>query len=225
MNTSGDTSSAYESSADPAEGSIRFAYSLQPPQGPVAPPHVLERLRGWRVVLKRLGLVGQEAGRYRGLGFGNLSARHPERPGEFFVTASQTGGVPDLEDADLVRISHCNPARFWVDAVGHQPPSSESLTHAMIYRADPDVAWVFHAHSPEIWERAEALSLPTTPDDVPYGSPAMAHAVADLLAARDARPLAFVTLGHRDGVFACGPTAREAGATLVDLLAQAVALP
>ncbi|MFW6092598.1 MAG: class II aldolase/adducin family protein [Pseudomonadota bacterium] len=214
-----------ETTAAPAEGVIRFAYALEPPEGPVDRAQVLDTLRGWRLVLKRLGLVGQEPGRYHGFGFGNLSARDHERPGEFYVTASQTGGVADLEDADLVRILHANPARFWLDAVGHQPPSSEALTHAMIYGADPEIAWIFHVHSPDIWERVEELDLPATAPEVPYGSPDMVVAVQALLAAHAARPLVFVTRGHRDGVFACGAGAGATGAALVDMLSRAVALP
>ncbi len=203
-----------------SEGAIRFAYALEPPAGPVAEPHLLAALAGWRAVLRRLGLIGQTTDRYGGLGFGNLSAR--AHPGEFVITASQTAGAPALADEDLVRIIHSNPARFWVDACGHQPPSSETLTHAMVYRADPTVNWVFHVHSPEIWERAESLALPATAEDVPYGSPAMAKAVGRLLAERPARPFSFVTLGHRDGVFVCGTTADAVGGALTSLLARSL---
>ena len=205
------------------EGTIRFAYALEPPADAVAEQHVLRTMAGWRAVLKRLCLLGQHPDRYGGLGFGNLSARDRERPGEFVITASQTAGAPALTDEDLVRITHSNPARFWVDATGHQPPSSETLTHAMIYHADPAIRWVFHVHCPEIWHMAGELDLPGTAEDVPYGSPAMTEAVGELLASHETRPMVFATLGHQDGVFACGATADEAGSALVGLLARALA--
>jgi len=107
--------------------------------------------------------------------------------------------------------------------MGSEPPSSETLTHAMIYAADPRIGWVFHGHSPEIWQRAEALALPCTPVAVPYGSQEMVRAVAELLATHQSRPLLFATLGHTDGVFACGPTARDTGGLLVSYLARALA--
>ncbi len=207
---------------DSAEGTIRFAYGLEPPDGPVAPAPVLQALRGWRSVLRRLGLVGQTPDRYGGLGFGNLSARHPDDPDQFVITASQTAGVPELEEGDLVRILHSSTSRFWVDALGHQPPSSETLTHAMIYQADPAIGWVLHGHSPDIWQRADELGLPVTPESVAYGSVDMVSAVASLLEARTERPLVFVTLGHEDGVFACGRTAAEAGGALAAALARAL---
>jgi hypothetical protein len=204
------------------EGSIRFAYALETPIGPVTDADTVTAICGWRGVLKRLGLIGQDANRYGGLGFGNLSSRDVDRPEELVVTASQSAAAPALTDEQLVRIVHSNPGRFWVDAVGHQPPSSETLTHAMIYRADAAITWVFHAHSPEIWQRHDALGLPATAENVPYGSPAMVEAVAGLLAEHHQRPIVFVTLGHQDGVFACGPSADATGGALVSLLARAL---
>lgn len=210
-------------SSEEAEGTIRFAYGLEPPDGTIADAATLHVLRGWRAVFKRLGLLGQDPERYRGLGFGNLSSRDRARDGAFLITASQTAAAPELTDDDLVHVTHCDPARFWVDATGHQPPSSETLTHAMIYQADPTIGWIFHAHSPDIWQRAGELDLPATPADVPYGSQAMASAVAELLAEHHVRPVTFVTLGHQDGVFACAASAEEAGGALLSALARALA--
>jgi L-ribulose-5-phosphate 4-epimerase len=202
------------------EGTIHFAYALDAPVDAVADPHTMETLRGWRTVLKRLGLLGQDPARYEGLGFGNLSARDQARPAEFVVTASQTSGAETLDDDGLVRIVRGDLARFWVDALGRQPPSSETLTHAMIYQADAGVNWIFHVHSPEIWRQTRALRLPATPEHVAYGSTAMVQAVAALLEQHSARPLAFTTLGHQDGVFACGAGADDAGTILATLLAR-----
>ena len=204
------------------EGVIQFEFDLEQALGPPAEARVLRTLLAWRTVLRRLRLLGQEPGRYGGLGYGNLSVRDPERPREFVITASQTSGIRNLDAGGLCRIRDFDFARFRVSAAGTRPPSSESLSHAMIYDADPDVGWVFHVHSPEIWRRAEALDIPATAADVAYGSPAMAGAVAELLATNNERPLTFVTLGHEDGVFACGGNAGETGASLVSLLARSI---
>jgi L-ribulose-5-phosphate 4-epimerase len=204
------------------EGTIRFAYGLEPPEGPVTDAATLQNLRGWRAVFRRLSLLGQDAERYGGLGFGNLSARDTRAGEAFVITASQTSGAPDLTEEDLVRITHSDPGRFWVDAIGHQPPSSETLTHAMVYQADSTIGWVFHVHSPDIWQRAGELALPATAGDVPYGSPAMAAAVAELLAEHADRPITFVTLGHEDGVFACARSADGAAGALLCTLARSL---
>lgn len=208
--------------ADALEGVIRFAYALNPPEGPLADTKLFSQLKAWREIFLRLGLVGQDPERYQGLGFGNLSARDPERPEEFVITASQTGAVADLTQEHLTRIVHCNLERFWVEAIGTQPPSSETLTHAMVYAADARIQWVFHCHSAEIWQRTEALALPATEPSVRYGSVDMVSATARLLAAYHSRPLVFTTLGHTDGIFSCGPTARDAGGLLVSYLARAL---
>ena len=205
------------------EGVIQFEYELEPAMGSPVGARALQTLLAWRTVLRRLELLGRTPGRYGGLGYGNLSVRDPERPREFVITASQTGGIRDLDETGLCRIRDYDLARFRVAAAGMRPPSSESLSHAMIYDADPGAGWVFHVHSPEIWRRATPLELPATGADVAYGSPAMAHAVEKVLATNDDRPLAFVTLGHEDGVFACGGTARETGTSLVGLLARSIA--
>ncbi len=204
------------------EGAIRFAYDLKPPTTQVAGDEMLQQIRAWREILIRLGGVGQTPERYHGLGFGNLSARDADQPEEFVITASQTGGVRHLTDEDLTRVVGCNLDRFWVDSQGHQPPSSETLTHAMIYAADPRIEWVFHCHSPELWQAATTLALPTTALDVDYGSPEMVLAVAELMASHHSRPLVFATLGHEDGIFSCGATARDTGGLLVAYLARAL---
>jgi hypothetical protein len=81
-----------------------------------------------------------------------------------------------------------------------------------------------HAHSHEIWRVAGALGLPTTAADVPYGSPAMAAAVEQLMQRHRQRPLVFATLGHTDGIFACGNDAPSAAGAMIDTLASALSL-
>jgi len=206
------------------EGVIQFAYNLEPPSGEPAPAELLAALNAWRSILRQLNMLGQEAGRYGGLGFGNLSARHAPGAGEFVISASQTGAAAELTDEHLVRVTNWNLERFWVEAQGHQPPSSETLTHAMIYAADPRISWIMHCHDPHIWRASDPLGLPHTPEHVRYGSPEMISAVALLLNDNQSRPLVFTTLGHEDGVFSCGPSARDSGGLLVSYLAKALSL-
>ncbi|MGI9327756.1 MAG: class II aldolase/adducin family protein [Pseudomonadales bacterium] len=206
----------------PSEGTIQFAYDLRPPSSPVINAEQLASLNGWREMFRRLGLLGQEQQRYEGLGFGNLSLRCVSGESPFVISASQTSGDALATATDMVRVTGCNLQRFWVDAEGSQPPSSETLTHGMIYSADPRIDWVFHCHSPDLWGQATELGLPCTPQDVGYGTPAMVTAVAELLATQHSRPLVFATLGHTDGIFACGQTARDTGGLLLVYLARAL---
>ena len=206
-----------------SEGIIRFAYDLQPCLSSVVDDELFGQLKAWRRILMMLSLIGRHPRRYDGLGFGNLSLRDPDRPDEFVITASQTSGLRRIDQRNLTRITSYSLQRFWVDACGEEPPSSETLTHAMIYAADERIQWVFHAHSPEIWSRAAMLALPCTPETAVNGSSDLVQAVADLLGRFHSRPIVFATLGHRDGIFSCGPTARDAGGLLVSYLAKALA--
>ena len=157
-----------------------------------------------------------------GYAFGNLSARStPSSASSFVITASQTSGKRRFGANDLVDILDVNLDRFWVDARGHKPPSSETITHAMIYAADSKLNYIFHVHSEEIWQHRQLLSLPETSALVPYGSTEMVTAVRELLANFQSRPLVFATAGHTDGIFAIGHTPRECGGLLTTYLAKA----
>ncbi len=204
------------------EGTIKFAYELSPATDPIADDEIMRPLFAWRTLFRRLGILGQHPERYEGFGFGNLSARDPNRTTEFVISASQTSGLATFNTEHMVRVSNCDLDRFRANAFGNYPPSSETITHAMVYTADPSVKWIFHCHSPEIWQRVNHLALPCTATEVDYGSIEMVQAVADLLKTHRSRPIVFATMGHKDGVFACGPTAQETGGLLVSYLAKAL---
>ncbi len=187
-------------------------------------------LIAWRDRLLRVGLVGRDPKRYGGVGFGNLSGRLPPFPGPlgarpFLVTGTQTGGRPTLTFADLCVVTRYDPECNWVESVGPLRPSSESMTHGILYDADPTIRFVFHGHSSAIWEQARTLGLPVTDPAVDYGTPAMCREVQKTLrgAVADQRPIV-VMGGHRDGILAFGETAEGAGQALLDLLSQALCL-
>ncbi|MEE4276885.1 MAG: class II aldolase/adducin family protein [Halieaceae bacterium] len=207
------------------EGVIQFRYELESGDSGIASLAFAE-LASWRSILRDLDLIGEHPERYGGYGYGNLSVRCDQQSAEdgFVITASQTSGSERLEREHLVRVCSTRFDEFRVEAVGTLPPSSEALTHAMLYAADDAVGAVFHVHSSVIWRQREALALATTAPDVAYGSPAMAAAVADLLRSFAQRPLLFATAGHEDGIFAVGTGAGDCGALLVSSLAEARAL-
>lgn len=192
---------------------------------PALPDAVLAPLIAWRTVLWRLGVIGRDPARYGGVGFGNVSRRlapFARTRARFAITGTQTGAEPVLAAHHFAVVTACDPRRNRVVAEGPVPPSSESLTHGMIYALDPAVRFVFHGHCPEIWRGAEPLRLPCTAPDVAYGTPAMAQEMRRLwrTGALQRCPV-LVMRGHEDGVIAFGRTAEQAGRALVRTLALA----
>lgn len=191
---------------------------------------VARRLIAWRDRLVRAGVVGRDPNRYGGVGFGNLSGRLPPflgPPGarSFLVTGTQTGGRPFLTLADLCVVTRYDPECNWVESFGLVGPSSESMTHGVLYDADPTICFVFHGHSPAIWEQARALGLPATEPAAGYGTPAVCREVQRLLWDPEVfRGRVLVMGGHRDGILAFGETAEEAGGALLDVLSRALCL-
>jgi ribulose-5-phosphate 4-epimerase/fuculose-1-phosphate aldolase len=181
-------------------------------------------LQRWRARLYRLQLIGQDPARYGGYGYGNLSHRLPpddapphQRP--FLISGSQTGDLAELGPEHYAVVEACYSNENRIVAHGPLRPSSESLTHGAVYDLDPAIRCVLHVHSPEIWQRATQLDLPTTLASVPYGSPEMAAEVARLYAASDLYLRRIFSMGgHEDGIVAFGPSADAAGAVLLDAL-------
>ncbi|HEX9626978.1 MAG TPA: class II aldolase/adducin family protein [Acidiferrobacterales bacterium] len=210
-----------------AEGVIQFRLDYTP-SAPHAAPEI-GALDGWRSVLRRLGLIGQDAARYDGAGFGNLSARRPPHdapPGSrrFVITGSQTGGLAALDGRHFALVTAYDIAGNRVAAQGPIAPSSEALTHGMLYDLDAGIRCVMHVHAPEIWRRAAALGLPRTDPAAGYGTPAMAAEVARLHRESDlaARRL-LVMGGHLDGVVSFGRDIDAAATVLLTGLARALA--
>jgi hypothetical protein len=83
------------------------------------------------------------------------------------------------------------------------------LTHAAVYRANPEINAVFHVHSPDIWQQVH----PSTSSDIAYGTPAMAKAVAELVASSSGL---FTMGGHEDGVVSYGTDCQAAGLLLIE---------
>ncbi len=197
--------------ADPTpsktEGVTKFdcVWTREPLPAALAP--AAAGLVACRQELFAAGLVGADP--VTGIGFGNVSLRIGDG-GAFLITGSQTGHLPELTAADLSLVDATDLATNRVQCRGLKPASSESLSHAALYRCWPQVHAVIHVHNHALWERLRNR-LPTTPEDVPYGTPAMAEAIARAAAA----PAGVLVMGgHQDGLLAYGPSLAEAAREL-----------
>lgn len=179
----------------------------------------LTDLTHWRSELLRFGLVGQDPGRYDGFGFGNLSQRLAL--GGFLITGSQTGEIRQLGREHYAWVTNAVTAANRITSQGLTKPSSEALTHAAVYDASSEIQFIFHAHSPEIWQAGADLGLPATAN-VPYGTPEMAEEVSWLFADSDVATRGIFTMtGHEDGVVAFGKSAEQTARRLLEALQAA----
>lgn len=206
------------------EGITKFDLAFTP-----SAPLPAGRLRAaivWRNILWRLGLVGQDPTRYGGVGYGNVSQRLGKaREPCFAITGTQTGALPGIGADHFGIVTACDLRTNRVHAEGPIAPSSESLTHAMLYRIDASVRYVFHVHSPEIWRARTALKLPATATAIPYGTAAMGAEVRRLkCSGAFVRRRIVVMTGHEDGVIAFGRSADQAGTVLLRTLVKAMSI-
>ncbi len=176
------------------DGYIKFLIHRKPEKAPYE-----KDLFGLRQILHRAGLIGSYP---NGIGFGNISLRYPlpENPDAFLITATATGGLESLSANDVVLVENCRPETNEVWCRGLKDPSSESMTHYVVYRSLPKVQRVMHVHHRALWEKL-LRELPHTPANIPYGTPAMARAVSALLQNPVVRRAGrFAMGGHEEGV-------------------------
>ncbi|MGB5179655.1 MAG: class II aldolase/adducin family protein [Gammaproteobacteria bacterium] len=204
------------------EGVIKFTLQFTE-AGPVN-MQALAELNRWRTILWQQALIGQDPARYEGYGFGNVSQRTgadnaARGKRSFIISGTQTGHLPKLDNTHYTLVRTYDAASNSVNAAGPIKPSSESLTHGMIYDLDDEIRVVLHVHSPDIWLAADSLGIPVTDNAVPYGTPMMSAEVQRLFNETDVRKQKIFSMGgHEDGIVSFGTTAEEAGDILLRTL-------
>ena len=177
----------------------------------IAPFAGFDELNACRRKLLQLRMIGVED---NGIGFGNLSVRGGDTS-VFYITGSGTGGKPRLSLRDFARVTACDFQKNWLRCEGRTPASSESLTHAAVYRSDPEAGAVIHCHSRSLWTHWRDR-VPTTSHDVEYGTPEMAREVQRLFQKSNVQAQKiFVMAGHPDGIVTFGESVNDAFAVLM----------
>lgn len=145
----------------------------------------------------------------------------------FLVTGSQTGHKPELQYDDYVLVTDYLPLADKLISQGQIKPSSESSTHALIYRlanqvilssaAHFTVNAVIHVHSSELWHQGQKSGLPETSPEAPYGSRKLQQEIENLWISKafENTPI-LIMRGHQDGIIAFGNTMEEAKTVLLD---------
>ena len=205
------------------EGAIKF--DLQYTRTGLPEAVSLDALNHWRNTLRKRGLIGQDPHRYDGYGYGNVSQRAHARQSarghrSFIISGTQTGHLDSLDRDHYTLVESYDASINTVIARGPVKPSSESLTHGIIYDMDEHIHVVLHVHSPHIWCNATDLGMPVTDAEVPYGTPEMAHEVERLFNESNVSDQHIFSMGgHLDGIISFGITAKEAGEVLLSALA------
>jgi ribulose-5-phosphate 4-epimerase/fuculose-1-phosphate aldolase len=167
-------------------------------------------LNACRQKLRRLGVIGMDP---NGIGFGNLSIRHGATH-NFYISASATGGIPELTLTDYAKVVAYDFARNWLRCEGSALASSESLTHAAVYESEAKAGAVIHGHNSKLWT-ALLDHAPTTSKTVEYGTPEMAYEVRRLFQTTEVKSRKiFVMAGHEGGIVTFGKNPEEAFAVL-----------
>jgi L-ribulose-5-phosphate 4-epimerase len=197
------------------EGYVKYQSEWRP--GPAPDPAAVRLLESWRRPLFAAGLVGHHP--VLDVGFGNISIRAP-RPGEFIISASQTGYLATTGAEHYCRVIRADIAGNRIVCVGPLQASSEALTHAALYRLSERINAVVHVHSRSLWER-ERNRLPTTAPGVAYGTPDMAREVERLWRESGFRTIGVAVMaGHEEGLVSIGSTLGEAAGRVLALAAS-----
>jgi ribulose-5-phosphate 4-epimerase/fuculose-1-phosphate aldolase len=171
----------------------------------------LAELNAYRRKLLHLRLIGVDS---NGIGFGNLSVRDGATD-KFYITGSATGGIPELTLADCAKVVECDFERNRVRYEGSAAPSSESLTHAAIYKSDAAVEAVIHCHDSKLWA-ALLNQAPTTSKAAEYGTPELANEIMQLFPRSNVQSRKVVVMaGHEGGIVTFGKDLEEALAVLM----------
>lgn len=182
----------------PDEGYIK--YQAEWTKTAPLPWKELLELDGCRDVLYQSGLIGAYPD---GIGFGNVSCRRGNGD-QFIITGSATGNLSRLDPSHYTLVTSVDIDRNTLQCRGPILASSESMSHAVIYRECPEVQGVIHVHHLDLWEKL-LRRVPTTDASATYGSPEMAYSIIDLLQNTNLRESQlFVMEGHREGIFAFG---------------------
>lgn len=193
------------------EGYIKFQCNWEQEEVLITEELFLQ-LEKERTKLYNLGLIGIYPD---GIGFGNISVRIKE--GTFIITGSATGQFDTLEQSHYSLVSEYNFEDNSISCKGLTKASAESLTHAAVYEALPEVGAVVHVHCLWLWEKL-LNNYSTTSVKIQYGTPEMALSVQSLAAElRSKEDKIIIMGGHQEGILAFGQNLEEATTQIIKI--------
>ena len=192
------------------EGYVKFNCEWEK-SGAIISDSVYDIINNWRDILYNLKLIGANENE---IGFGNISIRAKNKS-DFIITGAGTGKIRKLTQKHYSKVTGYSLTKNSLVCKGPVKASSESLSHAIIYELDPEINAVIHVHNLEYWEKL-IHQVPTTHEDIPYGTPEMAKEIIRLFRETDVSEKRILIMGgHQEGIITFGKDLDEAGGYLL----------
>lgn len=131
-----------------------------------------------------------------GIGYGNVSKLFD---GKIIISGSRTGGFFPSSPEHFVFIDDCSVEHNSVTCRGVYPASSETLSHAAVYIANPDLRFVVHLHNFSIWSQLLDEGKHTD-GKAEYGTARMSREVYKFVKLSKESSGIFAMPGHKEGV-------------------------
>lgn len=193
------------------DGYVKFSVRLT--EGDVPESATLWTLNEVRTELHDLGLIGILPD---GIGYGNVSVRL-NGSDRFIISGTATGGKRVLELTDYCCVDSFDVLRNEVFCTGRIRASSESMSHGVVYQANPAVGCVIHVHHQGLFRFMLANDFARTSEQAAYGTPRIAQETMQLVRDSATADGLFVMAGHEDGVIAYGTDVEAARQRLLQL--------
>ncbi len=190
----------------------------------------ISELNAWREIFYKLKLIGQDPEKYYGAGYGNLSKRiepynYTKCKKRFIITGTQTNKLENVTNIHYTKIMEYYPEENFVKSEGLIEPSSEAMSHGIIYDLNSSTRYIFHVHSLDIWKVSKKLGIPITSKNVEYGTPQMAEEIKLLFRESNVRNIKILSMGgHEDGIITFGDNAEEAGLILLKYYSRSLSI-
>lgn len=190
------------------EGYIKFDLKWDK-KSVVLPESMLSELNNFRTNLFDLGLIGMYPD---GIGFGNFSIRFGNTD-QFIITGSATGQLRTLTKEHFSLVTGFDIEKNTVICEGQIAASSESMSHAALYKSTYNINAVVHVHHKKIWDKY-LNNLPTTPKNAEYGTIEMASEIIKLAHVSEG---IIIMGGHEEGIVSFGTTLEEVTNKIIKL--------
>ncbi|OFX88160.1 MAG: hypothetical protein A2W99_10550 [Bacteroidetes bacterium GWF2_33_16] len=190
------------------EGYIKFDLQWEKANF-IFPDKLFLEMNLFRKRLFDLGLIGMYSD---GIGFGNVSIRIGDT-NLFIISGSATGSIPNLSKENYSLVTGFDIDKNTIYCQGNTAASSESMSHAALYKSNQKINAVVHVHHKKLWEKY-LNNLPTTPKNAEYGTTEMANEIKKLANASEG---VIIMGGHEEGIVSFGTTLEEATNRIIKL--------